>query len=113
MSLTRQICCRDTSTRLTFDTRSSNSYSAIQYTPVDSIATVSTLHCLKRQFGLSRLRKSKVKLERGLFGLMAISNQSTQHVHDEINEATMAGVLNLRNVLQLVNYRFDDRSLAH
>ncbi len=41
---------------------------------------------------------------------MAISNQSCKDINDEIINTPMAGMLNLRYVLELVIYSLDDRS---
>jgi hypothetical protein len=62
----------------------------------------------ERQFGLSRKQQIMVKRNRGLLWLMAIGNQSTQNVDKAIDGRAMARMLNLRNVLQLVNNRFND-----
>jgi hypothetical protein len=38
-----------------------------------------------------------------LFGLMTISNQPTENIDKAIDGRAMSGMLNLRNILQLVN----------
>lgn len=43
---------------------------------------------------------------------MAISNQSTDDIDQEIDGAAMARMLNLRDVLKLVNNRFNNRTLT-
>lgn len=47
-----------------------------------------------------------------LFVLMAVSKQSGNQMHNKIDRAAMARMLDLRNVLELVNDRFNDRSFA-
>ena len=53
-----------------------------------------------------------VKGDGWLLWLMAIGNQSTQDVDKAVDWRTLARMLNLRTVLQLVNDRFDDGALA-
>ena len=53
-----------------------------------------------------------VKGDGWLLWLMAIGNQSTQDVDKAVDWRTVARMLNLRTVLQLVNDRFDDGALA-
>lgn len=43
---------------------------------------------------------------------MAISNQSTNDIDQEIDRAAMARMLNLRDILKLVNNRFNNRTLT-
>jgi len=43
---------------------------------------------------------------------MGVGNQATHHIHHEIQWTTIPGMLNLRDVLQLVNNRFHNGSLA-
>jgi hypothetical protein len=52
------------------------------------------------QFGLSRLRKSEVKLERRLLGLMAVGNQATDDIDHEVDGAAMPRMLYLRGRLK-------------
>ena len=49
---------------------------------------------------------------RWLLRLMAVSDQSAQDVDPTINGRPMAGMLNLRNVFQLVDDAFDNGALA-
>ena len=53
-----------------------------------------------------------IKVQTGLFVLMTVSNKPSQQMHDKIERATMAGMPDLRDILELVNNRFNDRSLA-
>jgi hypothetical protein len=46
------------------------------------------------------------------FGLPGVSNQSGQDIDDKIDRATVAGMLNLGLVLQLVIDRLDDVAFA-
>ncbi len=43
---------------------------------------------------------------------MAIGNQPTQHIDKEIDRAAMAGILGLRDILELIDNTFDDGSFA-
>ena len=74
----------------------------------DAAATVLT----EPEFGLSRWRKSEVKIEGGLLGLMAVGNQATENIDHEVGGAAMPGMLNLGDVLELVNNGFDNGALA-
>ena len=49
-----------------------------------------------------------VKSDGGLLGLMTVGNQSAYNVDEAVDRRTMARMLNLRNVLQLVDDGFDD-----
>ena len=51
-------------------------------------------------------------MESRFFRLVAISNQSTDDVDLAVDRAAVTGVLNLRDVLELVNHGFDDRTLT-
>jgi hypothetical protein len=63
--------------------------------------------CTQPEFGLSRWRKGKVKIERGLLGLMAVDNQAPDDIDPEVGGAAMPGRLNLGDMLELVKDRFD------
>ncbi len=43
---------------------------------------------------------------------MAVSNQATQEVDAEVDRAAMSGMLNLRDVLELVDDRFNNGAFA-
>ncbi len=43
---------------------------------------------------------------------MAISNQATKQVDQEVDRTAMARMLDLRNVLELINNRFHDGAFA-
>ncbi len=43
---------------------------------------------------------------------MTISNQSAENIHHKVDWAAMPGMFNLRNILELVNDRFDNRPFA-
>jgi hypothetical protein len=43
---------------------------------------------------------------------MTISNQSAEDIHHKVDRAAMPGMLNLRNILQLVNDSFNNRPFA-
>jgi hypothetical protein len=43
---------------------------------------------------------------------MAIRNQPSDQIDQEIDRRAMAGMLNLRNALELVNDGFDNRALV-
>jgi hypothetical protein len=51
-------------------------------------------------------------MEGRLLGLVTISNQSTDHVDQEIDGTTMTRMLDLRDILKLVNNRFNNRTLT-
>jgi hypothetical protein len=59
------------------------------------------------EFGLSQWRKGKVKIERGLLGLIAVGNQAPDDIDPEVGGAAMPGRLNLGDMLELVKDRFD------
>ena len=46
------------------------------------------------------------------FVLMAVGKQPSNQMHDKIGRAAVTRMLNLRNILELVNDRFNDRSFA-
>lgn len=50
--------------------------------------------------------------QRRLFGLVAIGDESSEQMDQEIGRAAVAGVLDLANVLELVEDRLDERPLA-
>ena len=47
-----------------------------------------------------------------LLGLKAISDQTSNNVDCKVDWMTVPGVLDLRNVFELVHYRFNNRSFA-
>lgn len=47
-----------------------------------------------------------------LFRLVTIGNQTANDVHKAISRAAVTRMFNLRDVLDLVNHRLDDRTLA-
>ena len=51
-------------------------------------------------------------MQRGLFGLVAVGDESSHQMHHEVERAAMAGMLNLADVLELIDDRLDDRALA-
>ena len=53
-----------------------------------------------------------IKVKRGFLGLMAVSDQPTQEIDTEIERTAMTGMLNLRDVLELVVNGFDDGTSA-
>ncbi|MBD1825895.1 hypothetical protein H6F51_25820 [Cyanobacteria bacterium FACHB-DQ100] len=48
----------------------------------------------------------------GLLRLMAVGNQATDQVDQAVNRETMARMLNLRDVLELVDDRLDDGAFS-
>jgi len=52
------------------------------------------------------------EVQRRLLGLVAISGETGEQVNEEIAGAAVAGVLDLRDVLELVNDRLEGRPLA-
>jgi len=48
-----------------------------------------------------------------LFGLMAIRTETSEQMNHKIGGAAMARMLNLRDVLKLIDNRFNDGSFAH
>lgn len=53
-----------------------------------------------------RLEQEVVSAERRFLGLVTVSNQASEQVEGEVNEAAVAGMFNLGNVLQLVGDGF-------
>lgn len=53
-----------------------------------------------------------MKVERRFLGLMAVSNQAAQEIDTEIERATMTGVFDLGDVLELIGNRLDDGAAA-
>jgi hypothetical protein len=49
---------------------------------------------------------------RGFLGLTTVSDQPTDDIDQAVDWAAMAGMLNLRNILQLVNDGLNDGTLA-
>ncbi len=49
---------------------------------------------------------------RRLLRLVTVSDQSANDIDQAVDRAAMAGMLNLRDILELVNDGFDDRALA-
>jgi hypothetical protein len=43
----------------------------------------------------------------GFLGLMAVSNKAAEEIDEEVGDAAVAGVLDLGDVLELVDNRFD------
>ena len=43
---------------------------------------------------------------------MGVSDEPGQEIDGEVNRAAMPGVLDLRNVLELINDGFDDKALT-
>lgn len=50
--------------------------------------------------------------ERGFLGLETVGDQSSHEMNSKVDRAAMTGMLDLRDILQLVDDRFDDGSLA-
>jgi hypothetical protein len=46
-------------------------------------------------------------VEGGFLGLMAVGNEATEEIDEEVRDAAMARVLDLRDVLQLIDNGFD------
>jgi|GEM_PF-6362670 len=44
-----------------------------------------------------------IEMRRGLLGLMAIGNEATEQMHEEIERTAVARVLNLADVLELID----------
>jgi len=51
-------------------------------------------------------------MERGLLRLVAVGNQSAEDVNEAMNRTAVAGMLDLRDVLELVDDRLNNRTLA-
>ena len=51
-------------------------------------------------------------MQAGLFVLMTIRGKSSNQMDDKIGRAAMAGMLDLGNILELVNDRFNDGPFA-
>lgn len=71
-----------------------------------------SIDLIQRQFGLSRKQEVVVDGNRRLLGLMAIGNQSAKNIDKAIDWRAMTRMLDLRNVFQLVDNRFDNGALA-
>jgi len=54
----------------------------------------------------------QIEMERWFLGLMAVGDESSEEVHEEVEWTAMAGVLDLADVLELVIDTLDDRPLA-
>src|SRR5262245_44972609 len=52
------------------------------------------------------------EVQRGLLGLVAIGDEAREQVDHEVEWAAVARVLDLRNVLELIDNRLDERPLA-
>lgn len=50
--------------------------------------------------------------ERGLFGLMAVGDETCDQIDQEVDRAAMARMLNLRDVFELIGDGLDDGSFA-
>ena len=48
-----------------------------------------------------------------LFVLMAVGKESSNQMHHKIDGIAMTGMLNLRNILELVDNRLKNRPFAH
>ena len=73
------------------------------------------------EFGLSGVRSQqsgesglvgRVEAERWFFRLVGVLDQAGHQSDEKVCRAAMAGVLDLRNVLQLIVHRLNQRSLA-
>ena len=65
------------------------------------------------QFGLSDDKHwVVVEMQGRLLGLTAIGNETGEQIDDEVDRASMAGMFDLRDVLELIIDRFDDGALA-
>ncbi len=53
-----------------------------------------------------------MKMQRRLLGLTTIGSQAGEQVDDEVDRASMAGMFDLRDVLELVIDGFDDGAFA-
>lgn len=64
--------------------------------------------------GLRRWQKEEiiVEMERRLLGLTAVGNETGQQMHEEIVGTTVARVLDLTHILELIMDGFDERTLA-
>ena len=68
---------------------------------------------IERQFRLRRCpRKSEIKVERGLLGLMTVCDQAADEIDREIDRTAVTRMLNLGDVFELVNNGLDDGTLA-
>jgi hypothetical protein len=62
---------------------------------------------------ISRFKnKSRVQTKRRFFELKTVSQQTCQQMHQTVGWTAMARMLNLGNILQLVDDRLKDRTLA-
>ena len=52
------------------------------------------------------------KMQRRFLWLVAVGDQTCEHIYKEIDRTTVSSVLNLGYVLELVNHRLNDGSLA-
>src|SRR5579875_151038 len=52
-------------------------------------------------------------METGLFGLVAVRKQPRDQMDNKVGRAAMPRVLDLREILELINNRLNDRSFAH
>src|SRR5262249_48478062 len=50
--------------------------------------------------------------QRGLLGLVAIGNQPSEEMHTEVVGTAVTRVLDLTDILELIDDRFDERPLA-
>jgi len=53
-----------------------------------------------------------VNMKRRLLRLQAIGDQTSDQIDEEVDKAAMSGMLDLRNVLQLVIDGLDDRTFS-
>ena len=71
------------------------------------------LNCLRflliqPEFGIRKRRKILSNMKRRFFGLMTVGNETTKNIDTKIEGTTMARMFDLRNILQLVNNRFNN-----
>src|SRR5690242_13974962 len=53
-----------------------------------------------------------IEMQARFFVLMAVGDESSNHVNDKIDRTAMARMLDLRNILELINNRLDNRPFA-
>jgi hypothetical protein len=61
---------------------------------------------------VDHLEGEVVQIEGRLLGLMAEGSRACQQVHQKVERAAMAGMLDLADVLESVHDRLDDRPLT-
>jgi hypothetical protein len=54
----------------------------------------------------------EIEAQGGLLGLVAIGGKTSEQVHEEVDRAAVARVLNLAHILELIDDRLDECAFA-